>query len=436
MGLLRGSGAPPNPSAFPLPAHRTGRGGLRRDLLVSTADAVAFSVMVGCGETYLPAFALAVGSGPVVAGLVASVPLLAGAIVQLAAPLAVARLGSERRWVIVCSAAQALAYVPLVIWALRGRAEAWQLLVAAAVYWSAGMAAGPAWTSWMAALIPGRIRAGYFAGRNRGCQLAVFAAFVAGGLILRAEDTRDEPLIGFAVLFTTAAVARLVSVGCLWACSEPRRRERPAVAWRPIGARLAAALRDLRHGPGGRLVAFLCSFMFGVQFAGPYFTPYMLEALDFSYGEFLVVMAAGFLVKAILLPTIGRLGSRVGPARLLRLASLAIAPLSLLWLPSSAVGWLVGVQLVAGSCWAAYELSVALLFFDLAEDRDRANVVTVYNLGLAVATVAGAACGGAVLEWLGEGREAYAAVFAGSCLIRTAALVLVPTPGRRGQPAG
>ena len=42
-------------------------------------DAAAYSVMVGCGETYLPAFALALGLGPIVAGMVASVPLLVGA---------------------------------------------------------------------------------------------------------------------------------------------------------------------------------------------------------------------------------------------------------------------------------------------------------------------------------------------------------------------
>ncbi|MEX0668834.1 MAG: hypothetical protein WD060_00040, partial [Pirellulales bacterium] len=79
------------------------RGSRRRDLLVSTIDAMAFSVMVGCGETYLPAFALALGMGPIASGMVASVPILAGAVIQLAAPLAVARVGSNRRWVIACT---------------------------------------------------------------------------------------------------------------------------------------------------------------------------------------------------------------------------------------------------------------------------------------------------------------------------------------------
>lgn len=59
--------------------------------------------MVGCGETYLPAFALAAGFGPVAAGLVATIPLLAGAIAQLITPLAVVRLGTNRGWVVACA---------------------------------------------------------------------------------------------------------------------------------------------------------------------------------------------------------------------------------------------------------------------------------------------------------------------------------------------
>ena len=126
-----------------------------------------------------------------------------------------------------------------------------------------------------------------------------------------------------------------------------------------------------------------------------------------------------------LLPSAGRLGSRLGSRRLLALASLAIVPLALLWLPSGEVWWLVVVQLIAGTCWAAYELSVTLLLFEVAGDRDHSGVVSVYTLGLAVATVAGATAGGLVIRWLGEGREAYAAVFAGSCLLRAMALPLL-----------
>jgi MFS family permease len=402
--------------------------------VIGTLDAIGYSVMVGFGEMYLGAFVLALGLGAVVTGLVASVPLLVGALVQLAAPLAVRRVGGRRRFVALCAVIQAASLVPLAWWAVAGRAEAWQLLAAASVYWSAGMASAPSWTSWTATLVPPRLRTAYFAQRSRLGQSAVLAAFVAGGLVLGVEAAQDAALSGFEALFLAAAAARLFSAACLLGCREPRRqwRERDgSAASRTIRSRIAAGLRDLTAGPAGRLVAFLCCFSFGLQFAGPYFTPYMLEALDFSYGQFLAVFGAGFLVKAMLLPSIGRLGSRLGPRRLLVLASLAVVPLSLLWLPSTDVRWLVVVQFIAGTCWAAYELAVTLLLFEMAGDRDRGGVISVYTLGIAVATVAGAACGGLLLRWMGETPEAYAAVFVGSCLLRAAALPLLPSiPGR------
>src|SRR5213076_3316386 len=58
----------------------------RGDLRASIGDAAAFSVMVGIGETYFAAFALALGTGETLAGLVATLPMLMGASLQLATP--------------------------------------------------------------------------------------------------------------------------------------------------------------------------------------------------------------------------------------------------------------------------------------------------------------------------------------------------------------
>jgi MFS family permease len=401
------------------------RGALRRDLWVTTADAAAFSVMVGCGETYLPAFTLALGFGPVAAGLMASVPILVAAIVQLVAPAAAARVGSDRVWVIGCTIVQATSFVPLVWWAVRGGAALWQVLLAASVYWSAGMAGVSAWNSWMARLVPERMRTAYFAHRNRLGQFGVLFGFVVGGLVLQWGEARDATREAFAVLFVLAAASRLFSTFCLAACREPRPPEVVEPPRRPPLRRLAVLLRDMAGRPSGTLVALLCCFMFGAHFAGPYFTPYMLRELGFSYHAFMLVFATAFLTKALVLPGIGRFASRVGPVRVLWLACLAIMPLTLLWLPSANLGYLLVVQVIAGACWAAYELAVALLFFEVVQDRERTGVLTVYNLGLAVATVAGAGCGGFLLRSLGEGPTAYAAVFAVSTLLRLASLPLL-----------
>src|SRR5438552_10236407 len=83
----------------------------RDDLRASIGDAAAFSVMIGLGETYFAAFALALGTGETFAGLVATLPMLAGATIQLATPRFLAKQRSYKKWVVACVSVQAVSLV-------------------------------------------------------------------------------------------------------------------------------------------------------------------------------------------------------------------------------------------------------------------------------------------------------------------------------------
>jgi MFS family permease len=56
--------------------------------------------MVGLGETFVPAFALALGMGETAAGLIAAVPVAAGGIMQIMSLRLIHLFGSEQRWVV------------------------------------------------------------------------------------------------------------------------------------------------------------------------------------------------------------------------------------------------------------------------------------------------------------------------------------------------
>ena len=427
---------PAQPPRRSFPSRLVPGAGLRRDLWVTTADAAAFSLMVGCGETYIPAFALALGLGPVAAGMMASVPVLVGAVFQLITPLGVARLGTNRGWCIACTTVQAISFVPFAIWAIRGHATLAELLVAASVYWSAGMAGIPAWNTWMGTLIPGGMRTAYFANRNRLGQFSVFVGFVVGGLILQWGEGNGVTLLAFAGLFIAAGICRMFSTMMLVSCREfarPTVVDHSDATPSPGTATslfvwvhdLGRTLKRMANAPSGPLVTYLCCLVFTAQFSAPYFTPYMLRERGFSYHGFMLVVATSFLAKALFLPSLGRLGSRIGSLGLLWAGGLSVIPLSLFWLFSADVAYLVAVQVLAGGCWACWELAVALLFFDAVPHRDRTGVVTVYNLGMAIATVAGAATGGLLLRTLGEDSRAYVTVFAVSSLLRLATVPLL-----------
>lgn len=159
---------------------------LRRDLRAILLDGAAFSVMVGGGETYLAPFVLAAGLGEVQAGFIASLPPLAGAVLQLASPAAVRRLHSHRRWVVLCALVQAASFLPLIVAALAGTIPATAAFLVATIYWGAGMSTGPAWNTWIGTLVPRGIRASYFARRTRITQIGTVAGLLAGGGLLAA----------------------------------------------------------------------------------------------------------------------------------------------------------------------------------------------------------------------------------------------------------
>lgn len=388
------------------------------DLRASMIDGAAFGGMVGFGETYLPAFALAAGLGEMVAGLTGSLPLLAGGVMQLISPHAVRQLRSHRRWVVACAAIQALVFIPLVIASITGTATAGVVLLSAAVYWAAGLATGPAWNTWIGSLVPGALRARFFARRTWVSQACVFAGFLGGGLLLQA--TSERGLQAFALLFTLAGLCRLVSVVALYWHSEPvpMHATMKQIPWRRVWHHLQAS-------SGGKLLLYLVVVQAAVQMAGPFFTPFMLQKLQFGYGELAGLLSLAFLAKVFSLAWWGRVARIIGARNLLWIGGVGIVPLSFGWVVSQDLAWLGVVQIVSGVLWAAYELAFFLLFFESIPDEERTSVLTFYNLLNAIAWVCGSLLGAALL-WASEfSFNSYLMLFGLSSLGRLLAVVLL-----------
>ena len=259
---------------------------LRRNLKAMNADGFSFSVMVGIAETYLPAFVLARGLGEFNAALIATVPVLLGSILQLLAPMALQRLKSYRRFVVMAASIQACSMLVLMGMALMRHVPAWAVFVPATLYWAAGLSIGPAWNTWAEHLVPRKIRSGFFARRSRMCHIGVLLGLISGGLFLRWSVAQELTVAVFAVLFGIGAIGRFVSAGMLARQTEqPTLEDRTRVAYAAdmrgiVSAkeRFSAVLQALKQpGSAGRLVLFLMAVQTAVHVSGPYFTPFMLR---------------------------------------------------------------------------------------------------------------------------------------------------------------
>ncbi len=402
------------------PGPRFARGHrLRRDMRHSANDAVLFSIMVGSGEAYFAAFALAIGLGQVTAGLVAALPMLAGSLLQLASPYAIRRLGSIRRWVVLCAMAQALSFTPLIAGALAGRLPAWGLFAAAALYWGSGMATGPAWSAWITTVVPRPLRARYFARRSRGAQYGVVGGLIGTGLLLHWQSEALGAM-AYAIPFGVAGLARFLSGMRLWRMSEPEPTPREASS-----ARFGERARRLWAGPGGRVLTYMLALQVSVQISGPFFAPYMLSGLDLSYAQFMMLIGSAYAGRVLSLPWIGRFAKRFGPGNLLWVGGAGIAPLTIMWMTTESFWLLLGFQLFSGAMWACYEMATMLLTFETIPASERTGALTIFNLLNACAIVIGSTIGATILGTLGADIRAYQVLFAVSLCGRVLALPLV-----------
>jgi MFS family permease len=389
------------------------------------AEGAVFSVMVGIGETYLAPFALALGAAQVWAGLLLTLPLVAGGILQLVSPVVVRRLGSRRAWVLICAWVQAASFVPLVIAALTGRGSVALVYGVAVVYWAAGMATGPAWNTWAGTLVPRRVRTGFFAGRAALMHLGMALGLFAGGIVLEYTGNRQLLLQGFAILFGVAGLSRGISAYLLWRQPEPGGpyRDDRIMSLRAIGTRF--------RGTGeARLLRYLLVFSLSVAVASPFFTPYMLVHLNLSYGAYMILLAVALAVRVLAAPLAGRFAQRYGVGRLLRVSAAGIIPMAGLWAIDGGFAYLLVLQVFSGVVWAGHELAAFLMFFDTTDERDRTAVLTLYNFGNATALAVGSVIGGIAFQSLGAGATAYAAIFIASSVFRIVTmLLLAKVPG-------
>lgn len=400
----------------PVDEPKTGRL-LRHNLSRSMGDGGCFGAMVGVGETFIPAYALAVGMGETSAGLVASIPVAAGGIMQLASLRMMRWVKSEQRWVVLCASLQALAFLPLVACTVYGVVSFYFLLLITAVYWAAGLASGPAWNTWMESIVPPGVRASYFGKRSRFQQSMTFFGLLVGGVLLQAAEEAGAQLWGFTSLFVLAACFRFASVAFL---ATHRRDGR----WQKPNRRLESA-SEADSTSGARLLTYLVVVQVFVQLSGPYFAPYLLKEMRFDYLSYVFLLAVAFLFRIGALSFWSSVANRFGAATLMWIGAIGLVPLAALWIVSDNLIWLTCIQAASGIAWAAYELGFFLLFFETLPPSKRTKLLTYYNLGNSLALFVGASIGALLLNWIGFEPAGYYILFAISSAGRLLALLLL-----------
>lgn len=356
----------------------------RKSLVYSIWDGVFWSVMVGFGETYFIPYAITLGASNFMVGLLVSLPLLAGSLGQLATPQLLKLFSNRKNLVKTGVLLQAACYLPIIGASFLNTAKVPVLLLLIIIYTCAGLAVSPTWQSWMGDLVATENRGRYFSDRNRWIQISTFTSVALAGWLLH--------LYGFIIIFVIAVAGRMISFYFLGRQAEPQHHNPPEAQFTFL-----QFVKKMRFNNYGLFVIYNGLVLMSVHISGPYFTPYQLNELHFTYIQFMISQAAFVGTKALFLPLWGHYSDRYGSRKLMSLSGYLLPLLPLIWIFCNSLGAVVFVQCVAGFIWAGFELTTFNFILDCTTPEKRARCAAYYQVFGGIGTVGGALIGGLLL---------------------------------------
>ena len=279
------------------------------------------------------------GASPFQFGLVAALPFVAS-LLSLPASLLIECTGERKKIFLYGLYLQRLLWFPIALlplWlvshhgsaAAPGAMRLFLLLVF--IMHAAGAAGGPAWVSWMADVVPDRVRGKYFSRRRQwGLVSAIPTALLAGWMLDKCSAAGDAmtTLRWCAIVFMCAAVFGVADIHLFqYLPDAPKAPRRGLGLLRALGG----PLRDRQFL---WFAAFVGTLTFAVGFMHQFVTLYLLDKkhVGLSSGATqLVVLVVPMAAQFLALPVWGRAVDRMGKKPVLAIAAMGMAPVALGW---------------------------------------------------------------------------------------------------------
>ncbi len=370
---------------------------VKRSLRFSILDGSALSAMQGLTQSYITPLALALKATTTQIGLLASFPNLTMSLSQLAAPNLTARAGSRKSIVLPMIFVHALMWLPvMLIPFVFHTAQVWWLIAFVTLGNIFGSIANPAWGSLMADLVPVRLRGRYFGLRTRiSVIVTLVVSFIGGGIL---ELFSGNVFTGFAILFGGAAVCRFLSLYFFSRMYEPplMKEEGNQGLWELFRHTTSTNL--------GKFTLFVALMNLTTNIASPFFAVYILEDLKFSYTSYIINISFFSIAVLAVQSFWGRRADRAGNMKVIRITSLMIPFVPLVWLISSNPYFLIAAQAFSGFCWGGFNLVSTNFVYDSSESSSRTGYIAFFNSMSGMALCLGAIAGGYLIPYLPQVR--------------------------------
>jgi MFS family permease len=400
-----------SPTSTPTP--RISKDAIRSSLKASTTDGIFAAVYsIGTGGILLGNFLVELNASAMIFGMVSSIPMLVNLFQPMGAYL------SERS----TSRFQ---------YSLRTHGIArllWLILVIGIITFS--------WLSWIATLVPRRLRGRYFGLRNSLGNLTELISLPIAGLAV--SHWYGGTIQGYGVILFIGVIFGIISLGCqFFQVDVNPQLQNTYYANSSETSQITSEIQSdsTPNEPGeiseaislpqtptpqnkinnsiwknSNFLVFLLyfgSWTFAVNLSAPFFNLYLLDTLnlDVSWVTFYNSLRAG--AHMVMLIVWGRLADKIGNRRILIFTGIFIGVVPWLWLnigssPLDLWLWLPLLHIFIGSNWGAVDLCNNNLQIEIAPVKNQSIYFAIAAAVAGTSGALGATIGGLIAQFAGS----------------------------------
>ena len=416
---------------------------VRSTLKASTIEGVFAAVFESATTGLLLSnFLLQLGATSVEIGILSAIPMLVNFLQPLGAYIA-DRTTSRHWYNLGIFGASRLLWMVLVVAIVSGpdRANHQQLLewTLASVLGASVLAAFATsnWFSWMAAVVPHRLRGRYFGFRNSATSLVTLLGVPVMGLFVSAWG--DNPILGYGVVLFLGVLAGVISLAYQFLMvdvnpqiygKDPEidrvkdKKEKTTTDFVP------SVLKDSNFL---MFIVYFSVWTFAVNLSAPFFNVYLLRDLSLDVNLVTIYTSLSSGANLLLLMFWGKLADRWGNRPLLIAVGLVVAVTPLLWLgtgnyPFAVWVWLPLLHLLGGTTLGAIALCTNNIQMEIAPLEQPSSYFAIAAAVSGVAGALGTTAGGFLAELPGMSLGGLFALSAAVRLVGLLPLILVREP--------
>jgi MFS family permease len=239
-----------------------------------------------------------------------------------------------------------------------------------------GSITNPSFFSLMGDVVPEDRRGRYFSTRNLLITALSITISILASILLDELNKTNQVFIGFFIIFSIAFISRSI---CIFIY---RKVYYPSfIIEKESYVNLKNFIKQIPNNNFGLFTLFITFTFFSVNIGAPFIGIYMLEVLDFSYIEYVVVSMSTPLIGLMFTPLLGYFSDKYGNAVILKICGLLLPTVPILWIfMNNPIHLIFGPQLMSSVAWTGVNLAAFNFIYDNVPTQQRGFFIAYYSL--------------------------------------------------------